>query len=279
MFEKLIESTTNAKENKKQSAYFGATTIVYAALLTVIMVWSVFSFDLSDLNGASDLTLDSLVAPATVVEPEIPQPRIRTESKTEAARNVSKNYDALRNPVENVKNSTKPPDGVATSKVDFDEIREGVRFVIASKTDRAIFTGEGSERTNSTASVLESAKPKSNAEDIDIPPPPPAVKKTEASPVEKKPVVVTKGVINGIAVKLPKPAYPPPAKAVNASGAVNVQVMIDEAGSVVSAIATSGHPLLRAAAVGAAKQAKFTPTKLSDQPVKVTGVIVYNFVP
>ncbi len=63
-----------------------------------------------------------------------------------------------------------------------------------------------------------------------------------------------------------------------AGGEVKVQVLIDERGNVVSASAISGHPLLRAAAQAAARQAKFTPTKLSEQPVKVTGVIIYNFV-
>jgi len=58
-----------------------------------------------------------------------------------------------------------------------------------------------------------------------------------------------------------------------------VQVTIDENGNVISASAVSGHPLLRQAAEQAARQAVFKPTLLSDQPVKVTGVIVYNFVP
>ena len=55
-------------------------------------------------------------------------------------------------------------------------------------------------------------------------------------------------------------------------------VMIDENGNVMSAHAVSGHPLLQAAAVAAARASKFTPTKLSGQPVKVNGVIIYNFV-
>ncbi len=64
----------------------------------------------------------------------------------------------------------------------------------------------------------------------------------------------------------------------HASGAVQVQVLIDENGNVISAHAVSGHPLLQAAAVSAARSSKFTPTKLSGQPVKVNGVIIYNFV-
>jgi protein TonB len=57
-----------------------------------------------------------------------------------------------------------------------------------------------------------------------------------------------------------------------------VQVLIDEEGNVVSARAVSGHPLLQAASVTAARQAKFEPMTLAGEPVKVTGVIQYNFV-
>lgn len=89
--------------------------------------------------------------------------------------------------------------------------------------------------------------------------------------------VISGGVINGRATNLVKPVYPPAARAVRASGAVNVQVTVDENGDVIIANAVSGHPLLRAAAVTAAKQSKFKPTYLSGQAVKITGVIVYNF--
>ncbi len=85
------------------------------------------------------------------------------------------------------------------------------------------------------------------------------------------------GVINGSAVSLPKPAFPTTARAVNASGAVNVQITIDETGNVIAAKAVSGHPLLRQAAENAALNAKFTPSMLSGNPVKVTGMLSYNF--
>ena len=67
------------------------------------------------------------------------------------------------------------------------------------------------------------------------------------------------------------------ARAAKASGSVTVEITIDEEGNVVSARSTSGHPLLQSAAVTAARQAKFSPTKLSGQPVKVNGVRVYTF--
>lgn len=87
------------------------------------------------------------------------------------------------------------------------------------------------------------------------------------------------GVLNGKATSLPKPEYPPAAMAVRASGAVSIQVLIDESGNVVSANAVSGHPLLRAASESAARGAKFLPTLVGGNPVKVSGVITYNFVP
>lgn len=93
-----------------------------------------------------------------------------------------------------------------------------------------------------------------------------------------KPKSISAGIINGKATSLPKPEYPAAAQAVKAEGAVNVQVTIDENGNVISASAVSGHPLLRQAAEQAARQSKFSPTLLSGQPVRVTGVIVYNFV-
>ena len=89
---------------------------------------------------------------------------------------------------------------------------------------------------------------------------------------------ISAGVLNGKAATLTKPAYPAAARAVGAQGAVNVKVMIDEEGNVVSAEAVSGHPLLQQAAVQAAQQSKFHPTTLNGQPVKVTGVVVYNFI-
>jgi TonB family protein len=100
---------------------------------------------------------------------------------------------------------------------------------------------------------------------------------TDSNQTISTPNTVSGGVLNGKATTLPKPAYPASAKAVKAAGAVNVQVGVDEKGNVTTATAVSGHPLLRASAEQAARQAKFNPTLLSGKPVKVTGVLVYNF--
>ena len=92
------------------------------------------------------------------------------------------------------------------------------------------------------------------------------------------PPPISVGVVNGKAIKLVQPPYPPIAKAAHVSGQVTVEVFIDENGDVFFAAAVSGHPLLQAAAIGAARQSKFTPTISAGKPVKVTGVVVYNFV-
>ena len=112
-------------------------------------------------------------------------------------------------------------------------------------------------------------------EEDDAPVLKPPVKPEPAAP--KAPVSM--GVVNGKAVNLTIPTYPAAARAIRASGEVNVQVLIDETGKVVSAKAATGHPTLRSAAVNAALSSRFSPTYLSKQAVKVTGIIIYKFNP
>ncbi len=100
--------------------------------------------------------------------------------------------------------------------------------------------------------------------------------KPEAAPATESPAKrpINGGVLNGKAITLPRPVYP---SGVEATGTVTVQVMIDEYGNVSSARAVSGHPQLQQAAVDAARQARFSPTYLMGEAVKVSGVITYNF--
>ena len=97
------------------------------------------------------------------------------------------------------------------------------------------------------------------------------------SPPPQSARTVTGGVLNGSALNLPAPLYPEAARRMHTSGIVEVEVVIDENGKVTSANAISGPVIFRDNAVQAALRAKFTPSKLSGQPVKVTGKIVYNF--
>lgn len=74
-----------------------------------------------------------------------------------------------------------------------------------------------------------------------------------------------------------KPAYSQAAKAIQARGTVKVQVLINEIGKVVEAKAISGHPVLHANSIAAALTSTYEPVKLSGKPIKVSGVIVYNY--
>ncbi len=79
------------------------------------------------------------------------------------------------------------------------------------------------------------------------------------------------------AIKRVQPQYPAIAKAAGAQGPVTVQVVIDEQGSVTSARAVSGHPLLQDASVDAARQWVFKPTIINGKPAKVSGSLSFSF--
>jgi protein TonB len=108
---------------------------------------------------------------------------------------------------------------------------------------------------------------------------PPIILDSEPPPVGPRPILkpISGGVLNGTAINLPQPVYPEAAKRMRTGGTVSVEVVLDESGKVVSAVAVSGPSLLREAAIQAALKARFSPTKLSGQPVKVSGVINYKF--
>ena len=78
-------------------------------------------------------------------------------------------------------------------------------------------------------------------------------------------------------ISRPLPEYPAIAKAARVQGEVRVLLVVDEEGKVIAAQALSGHPLLQSAAVKAARQVIFRPALLNDRPVKISGVLSYNF--
>ena len=129
----------------------------------------------------------------------------------------------------------------------------------AQKPDAAKTDGKPSGETGATESQPKSAEAGSGSE-------------------APKRAPVSGGVLNGKAITLPKPEYPAAARQANVSGTVVVQVTIDEYGNVISARVVSGHPLLQAAAVAAAREAKFSPTYMMGEAVRVSGVLTYQFV-
>jgi len=105
-----------------------------------------------------------------------------------------------------------------------------------------------------------------------------AAQENPAKQKEVKPRIIICDGCNQRIINLPKPRYPAYAK-FRPGGTVKVEVLIDEKGKVESAKVVSGHPFFRAAALKAARKAKFEPYRISGKPVKARAIIVYNFVP
>ncbi len=275
MLDQLVESKSNRKENKKRGEFLLTTFVLVVGMLFSAVLWSLFAKDLG--IGREEFELSTIVAPIPISEnaPVLKQERREPPS---AAKNetVSRQINMLRvdetqpapKDISVVPNTQKSrPNGVFLIK---DGIEDGVPNLSSGN--------EGRGNSIDGISVQESQSTQSeNVVKIVPPPPPLTLKKSTAETPPKKNAIVSTGVVNGKATVLPKPLYPPTARLVNASGEVTVQVTIDEAGNVTSAKATSGHPLLREVSEKAALNAKFKPTLLSNQPVKVIGVIVYKF--
>lgn len=85
------------------------------------------------------------------------------------------------------------------------------------------------------------------------------------------------GILNSKAIDLPAPSYPAEARKVHASGQVQVKVLVDETGRVMTADAIFGPETLRMAAIEAARKARFAPTLISGTAVKVSGILTYDF--
>ena len=265
MFDKLIVSEPEGADFKSRRNYFMVSSLAVGALFLAAVVISIFASDYGLGNGGFELT--ELIAPPEMaaVDPEPPRPQLpATQSRSTNQLPMRQvNMQSLAESPIVPKDISDVPNVV--------QARPDTRFQLGPiDTNPANSNGIGRDNTGpgtGTTGLVGAAQ----VTDTTPPSDPPAVK---APPVR----TVSGGVVNGNASYLPKPNYPAAAVAINAQGTVDVQVMIDESGKVVSAKAVSGHPLLRLAAENAARNARFTPTYLSKVAVKVTGVIVYNFV-
>ena len=268
MFDRLIVSEPEGAGARSRKNYFLVSTLAVACLVLTAVVVSIYAEELS--LGADSIELSVLVMPvdppATQPEPprRQPQPRdARFSSQTLVATRTELIAPITR--PERVPTATSVTPNKVPSMPEFERVDIGTTNTDpVGGRDVSSDDGRGTGLSPAPAPVAENTR--------DVEPPP------RAKPVEPHvPAVISGGVVNGKASYLPKPAYPAPAIAVNAQGKVDVQVLIGEDGRVISANALTGNPLLRDAAERAARNARFTPTLLSNVPVKVTGVIVYNF--
>jgi protein TonB len=266
MLDQLVESKSHASEDTKRSGFLLTTFVVLATILVSAYLYSLFAKDYG--MGGADLSLETLVAPPVIEEAPEPEPEKQPEKQKDP------NVDVRKEIIQAMFESPKEVPKIQTTKQTIPP-RDPNKYTVKGEMNYSAANNPGADykgpvNTGGTGSDSGQAGQGGDDEGSGAPPPPP--------PPKAVPKQISGGVLNGKAISLPKPPYPPAAKAVRAGGSVSVQVLIDENGNVVSASAVSGHPLLRAAAAAAARGARFSPTKLSGQPVKVSGVITYNFV-
>ena len=251
MFDKLVEST-KSKQGRRASRYLVITSAVYALALLALVVGTIIGFSPA---LAEEYALQAMLNPPV---PRDPSPPVVTQAQVRTDTQVNSFTPPIREiPV-------LPPDEAARIQV---MPAVSTRPIVGIPGDgNAVGTGViGAGRDSGTPPA---------------PPPPtptPEIKLAPTPEVKATPTRVSEGVLQGGAIRRQKPIYPVSAKAIRASGPVQVIVTISEEGKVIEAYAASGHPMLRAAAVEAARQWLFTPTTLSKVPVKVQGMLTFNF--
>jgi|SRR5262245_2290209 len=247
MFDKLVESSKESRE-RRRGRYLVVTTMIYTTALFVSAIATIISFN--PVLGKEYLFFADTVAPPPYEGPPVKR--------------------KIESPVINTAPPKDPPPILInkfppTIDKPYHQLIESDRYGVRDIFPRDYREGD---------TVGGSGEP---------PPPPPRPKPTIAPPPasEMKPEgakKVSEGVLQGSAVRRKIPPYPELAKRIKASGPVQVLVTISEEGRVIEATALNGHPALRQVAVDAALQWLFSPTTLSRVPVKVQGVLTFNFV-
>ena len=253
MFDTLVESSKHGRDNARTSLFLLVTTLIYVVFLLAVAVATIFWFN-PGLSGALDVT--TLVAPPPPPAAAPPPP---------AQTQIVKVVEAPTTFTAPVKPPEKIPDPTTVQS----------KPVITQSAAAVPGGVPGGVSGGVPGGVPGGAS--GGAPPPPPPPPPPTPAATPAPTPIPKEIKVSGGVLQGNAVRKVQPPYPPIAKAARAQGAVRIQVTISEEGRVIEAAALDGHPLLREAALQAARQWVFNPTNLSGVPVKVQGVLTFNF--
>lgn len=267
MFDKLVASEPEGADFKNRRRYFVTSSLVVGVLFLAAVVASIFAADFGLGNNSFELTQMLSPVEMAAVEPETPQPP-RQQPQTQSASNLptrTANIPRIEESPTVVPTTTSTTRNTEVTRPIGEFIRNA-RFNSDPVGGGAIGR-EPSTGVPSGGGLRQPERVAVNDEPEQAPP----------REIQKPRLPVSKGPLNGVAKSLPKPVYTAAAKAVRAQGTVMVQVTIDERGNVISANATAGHPMLVTEAVKAARNAKFSPTTLGGAPVKVTGVITYNF--
>jgi TonB family protein len=264
MFNNLIESASHTKEFKRRGSFLLFTTATYVILFVVTGVISIYAYDARLEEQTLEITL---ISPQDFAPQPDPGP---VASQPDRPRDTSNDRNAIPERADamlSVNHPEHPPETIGTTPNRNLPLPEHGAVLITGRDYNPGSAGGPPSPSSGGRAIV----PSRQVIPVDDQPPPPPEP-------PKPPKVVSKGVITGLATYLPKPLYTEIAKRARAQGSVSVQVLIDESGRVVSAKALSGSPFLTVEAQKAAMQAHFAPTLLSNQPVKVSGIITYNFV-
>jgi protein TonB len=268
MFTNLIESDSHRKEFKRRSSFFLATISAYALILSAAGVASIYAYDAHLEAQTTDLTLLSWVPQVKPIAPAT-QPQVNQTIRRLPQSNA---------PVDPHITTPERVDRVAT----VDDLRSTPKDIGVTASTAPPVVGPvnitnrnanppGLPDGNQTGCLACNTSGSDTV--VRVPDPPPVL-----APVKPQTQRLPSTVLVSKAISLPQPPYPPLARQIKVSGAVSVQILVDESGRVVAAHAVSGHPFLTKSAEEAAQRARFTPTVLNGQTVKVQGVITYNFV-
>lgn len=274
MFHNLIESGSHRQDIKRRSSFFIGTLGLYTVLLLIAGVSSIYAYQVRLAEPDLDLVMIMRFPPTppTVKAPERSAPLPAGGGGSRQARAAVRKDIAIHHPnLEKRAVADKgTPEVTPRMLVQLGD-ENATPLHIGLPHTNAPGTGLNRGGRGHQAQPLVQLSPSDEAPEL-------VIKKVAPTPqAVPRQTRLTSSILSGKAIYKPIPAYPQIAKIAGAHGPVTVQIVVDEHGRVVSAQATSGHPLLRPAAVQAAHQARFTPTLLSDQPVKVSGVITYHF--
>ena len=264
MFNNLIESSSHRSEFKRRGSFFLFTTASYAILFVIAGVVSIYAYDARMEDQSLELVM--MMPLIDLPTPERQAAIVRSNSTTPKIPGGNQTHFERKAPIARVDDPKAAPDMISTTPNPGLPMPKGGIVVFNGHDSDPSQPGDSDSRTSGAGNAGRSN-------------PVITVRETPPSELVQQPVtrVIRKKIINSEAISLPKPPYPQMAKQMRIQGTVSVQVLIDETGKVVSAKAISGSPFLVSEAQKAAYQARFSPTFLGDQRVKVSGVITYNF--
>src|SRR5262249_52464605 len=250
MFDKLVESAKQKQGTRARRLFF-ITGVIYAVALTALGVMTIVGYSPALAEEYDVLT--HLIPPP--LPPGDPQPPPKQQNLK----------PTLNNSLMEPKKVVEIPTLDELKKLDLGARKPGLTIAGAPS-----FTENGSGNGVPGASIIKDAPPPP-------PPTPTPIVKPVATPTPDQVVRLTSVITQGRALRKVQPPYPALARQAHVQGSVQVQIGISESGEVSDVTLLSGHPLLRDAALQAARQWLFRPTELNGRAVRAIGVITFNF--